>query len=134
MGDHDCGRRYSFSLLGVIAVFAIVNAFFYWWRMPPCCDLTYTTGIPFAFLEEGGFAGIRRLLWAGVAADTASIFALAFITNGLATHPRTRRSFVAAKHLLTAALAEESWLPLKQLAVALAIIAVACIVAFLTKR
>jgi len=97
MGDHDNGRRYAFSLLGAIAAFAIVNGSVYCWRTPPCCEWTYTTGIPFAFLEEGGFLGIRRLLPAGVAADIGSILVLAFITNGLAAHPRTRRSIVAEK-------------------------------------
>jgi hypothetical protein len=117
-----------------MAVFVIVNASIYWWRTPPCCDWIYATGIPFAFLEEGEFGGIRRLLWAGVAGDIGCILALAFITNGLAAHPRTRRSVAAAKRQLTAALAGESWLPLKQLMVALAIIAVACTVAFLAKH
>ena len=66
MGDHDNTRRYAFSLLGVTVVFAIVNAVRYWWRTPACCDWPYTTGIPFAFLQEGGFGGIRRLLWGGL--------------------------------------------------------------------
>lgn len=77
----------------------------YWLHKPPCCgDMTYTSGIRFAFLEEGGFIGIRRLLWGGVVADVGSIFAIAFI------------------------------LPLRQLAIALAIIAAACIPALLTKH
>jgi hypothetical protein len=55
--------KYSIILVGVLTVFAVVNGVMYWLRTPPCCDLTYTSGIPFPFLEGGGFGGIRRLLW-----------------------------------------------------------------------
>jgi hypothetical protein len=133
MGDHDNTRRYAFSLLGVTVVFAIVNAVRYWWRTPACCDWPYTTGIPFAFLQEGGFGGIRRLLWGGVVADVSIIFAITFIANRVATHRRTRRSITVGKRQLQAAIAGESWLPLKQIAIALLIITIACLISFLTK-
>lgn len=127
-------RKYSIILLGVLIVFAVVNGVLYWLRTPPCCDWTYTSGIPFAFLEEGGFMGIRRLLWGGVIADVGSMFAIAFILNGMAAHPRITRSIITAKHQLQAAVAKESPLPLRQLAIALAIIVSACIAAFLSKH
>ena len=126
-------RKFSIILLGVLTVFVLVNAMLYWLRTPPCCDF-YTSGIPFAFLEEGGFIGMRRLLWGGVVTDVCSMFAIALVLNGMAAHPRTTRLITTAKHRLQAAVAKESPLPLRQLAIALAIIACACIAAFLTKH
>jgi hypothetical protein len=76
-------------MLATFAVFAIVNSLAYWLRTPPCCDWTYYSGVPFGFMEEGGFAGMRRILWGGVAADLASIVAVAFAINWIA--PRFRR-------------------------------------------
>jgi len=47
--------------------------------------------LPFAFLEEGGFLGTRRLLWIG-AADTGSIAAAAFCISWFAGHLKKRTS------------------------------------------
>jgi hypothetical protein len=62
------------------------------------------------------------------------MFAIAFILNGMAAHPGITRSIITAKHQLQAAVAKESPLPLRQLAIALAIIVSACIAAFLSKH
>ena len=102
MNGRDNFRRYGFSTLIAIMAFAIVNSFAYWWRTPPCCDWTYSSGLPFRFMEEGGFVGIRRFLWGGVAADLGSIVLIALAINRLTmfvnTTKRSPHSTVAHHH------------------------------------
>jgi len=83
--------RYGFSILAAIIAFAIVNCFAYWSNTPPCCDWTYRSGLPFRFLEEGGFQGMRRLLWRGVVADLGSIVVIALAISWVTTYIPTRK-------------------------------------------
>ena len=62
--------------------FTIVNSVAYWLRTPPCCDWAYTSGLPFRFMQEGGFVGVRRFLWLGVVADIGAILAIALTVDG----------------------------------------------------
>lgn len=68
-------------MLTVVAVFALANVLFYLERTLPCCDWTYATGIPFAFLEEGGFSGIRHIRRGGMMGDIAVIFVVVSIAD-----------------------------------------------------
>jgi hypothetical protein len=53
-------------------------------------------------MEEGGFVGIRRFLWGGVAADLGSIVLIALAINRLTmfvnTNKRSPHSTVAHHH------------------------------------
>jgi hypothetical protein len=54
---------------------ALVNLLDY--RRPVyCADCTVTYGLPFTFMTEGGYVGIRRMLWIGLATDTALALAV----------------------------------------------------------
>ena len=75
-------RRFGLSMLVAVVAFTIVNCVAYWLRTPPCCDWTYTSGLPFRFMQEGGFVGVRRFLWRGVGADIGAIVAVALTING----------------------------------------------------
>jgi hypothetical protein len=122
-------RRVAF-LVGVAAAFVIANALFYWRRTPPCCDFEYTTGIPFAFMEQGEWTG-TRMMWAGIAGDAAAIIAVAFFADRIAMLASTRRLLAAAGNRLRVG---GRWIPLRQAAIALAIITVAWLIRLLTKQ
>jgi hypothetical protein len=132
--DRDSIRRRALVVLCALSTFAVANAFTYWRHTPRCLDCQYTTGIPFAFLEEGGFAGIRRLLWRGVAGDIAAILAVGLLADRAAAQSRTRRLGVTVRRRLQGLVDEDSQFPLKPLAVGFLIMAAAYIIALFTKR
>jgi hypothetical protein len=126
---HSIRRRILF-LLGIATAFVIANELIYWGRTRPCCDGTYTTGFPLAFIEQGGWME-TRVIWGGVAGDVALIIAVALIGNRMAMDASTRRLFRVLRKRLRGAV---RWIPLRQGAIALAIITVACLIRLLTKR
>jgi hypothetical protein len=86
MTAHDSIRRFALSMLVAIGAFTIVNSVASWLRTPPCCDWIYSSGLPFRFMEEGGFQGMRHFLWSGVAANLGIVLATAFTVNWITTH------------------------------------------------
>ena len=90
-------RRYALAVAAAAALFAIVNGAAYWRRVPPCCDMSFRTGIPFHFVQEGGFVGVRHVLWAGVAGDAACIGLIAFLVGRLAGSEAKRRHRIGSR-------------------------------------
>ena len=82
MVAHHQGRAYFISTLTSASVFATANYLNYV-RPVHCADCFTSYGLPFAFLEEGGFFTIHRILWVGLAADIAVLFALAVGVAGV---------------------------------------------------
>jgi hypothetical protein len=67
---------YLRAFLVTVLAFALANRIDFNRRVP-CCDFTYTRGVPFAFLREGGFMGLHQTLWLGAALDVAMVFGVA---------------------------------------------------------
>src|SRR5579864_7041292 len=68
--------RYSLSFMAVACILALAN-YLHFHRRIPCCDFMIPYGLPFPVLWEGGIAGIRRIVWLGVAADFLFVLAIA---------------------------------------------------------
>ena len=90
--------------------------------------------MPFAFIEEGGFAGIRRALWGGVAGDIVAIFSVALLADRFPTRPSSRRLVFAVKQRVQRVVAVDSDLPIRQAGIGLGIIALAYLIAWVTKQ
>jgi hypothetical protein len=84
------GIRYALSFLGIVCVFALAN-YLHFHRHARCCDFMIPYGLPFPVFLEGGFAGIRRIVWPGIAGDFLFVFATAaLIGNMWVRHSRPR--------------------------------------------
>ena len=68
--------RYVVSLLASVALFYIVNLTYYHYRPVSCYDCFFHYGVPFAYYNEGGFAGGGGWIPTGVAADFALVLVL----------------------------------------------------------
>lgn len=64
----DKTSKYALSMLSVALLFGIANALNLS-RTVSCFDCFFPYGVPFAFYQDGGFAGCAGILWRGVAAD-----------------------------------------------------------------
>jgi hypothetical protein len=71
------------------------------------------------------------MMWAGIAGDIAAIIAVAFFADRITMVASTRRLLAAAGNRLRVG---GRWIPLRQAAIALAIITVAWLIRLLTKQ
>lgn len=60
--------RYIVAFLASLALFWIANTTYYDFR-PPCADCFFHYGVPFAFVNQGGFVGGGGWMWKGTVAD-----------------------------------------------------------------
>jgi len=68
MSYRDKTWKYAVSMLSVASLLGIANALNLS-RTVSCFDCFFPYGVPFAFYQEGGYAGGAGILWRGVAAD-----------------------------------------------------------------
>jgi hypothetical protein len=74
--------RYAVSFLATVSALALAN-YLHFHRRIPCCDFMIPYGLPFPVLVEGGFAGIRRILWLGAAVDFLFVLAVAALIGNI---------------------------------------------------
>ncbi len=68
MNQSTAIRRYAVSMIAACMAFMIVN-YFYFQNGVHCYDCFFHYGVPFAYCNEGGFAGGGGYIWSGVIGD-----------------------------------------------------------------
>jgi len=78
-------QRYEIAVAATALVFVIVNTI-HFLRPATCFDCFFPYGLPFTFYRDGGFAGGGGLVLRGLAADTATIIAIAVLLGTFWEH------------------------------------------------
>jgi hypothetical protein len=93
MIDMTLWRRVAWYIAAlVISVlgFGVLNAS-YAVMFPACIDCHAHVGVPFAYLDTGGFEGGSGLLWRGVFADLLLMLAAALVLALVMPHLRSHK-------------------------------------------
>ena len=84
-------HKYRIAVAATALVFVVVNTV-HFLRPATCADCFFPCGLPFTFYRDGGFAGGGGLVLRGLAADVATVIAIAVLLGSLWQRVAARRS------------------------------------------
>jgi hypothetical protein len=84
-------QRYEIAVAATALVFVIVNTI-HFLRPATCFDCFFPYGLPFTIYRDGGFAGGGGLVLRGLAADAATVIAIAVLLGTFWEHFAAKRS------------------------------------------